>query len=122
MHVDTGKSIWFPMVLGVRYESREITERLFGELAGKSGGKKSRKYRNQARKRSLNLTRNRMPGILLLRRRVAEYYFGAKISIWLKERNHVVCIEFRMQWRPLLTICHPAASMPEQHQLPGPVV
>lgn len=69
MHVDTEKTIRFPMDLGVLYESREITEGLFDELAGKSAGKKPGTYRHQARKRSLNLAGNKKPGNRLLRLR-----------------------------------------------------
>lgn len=48
-------------------ESREISERLIDELAKQSGSKKPRTYREQARKRYLNLAKNKKSGENLLR-------------------------------------------------------
>lgn len=53
--------------LGLLNESREISEKLIDELAKQSGSKKPRTYREQARKRYLNLAKNKKPGKNLLR-------------------------------------------------------
>ena len=61
-----------PSDLGLLSESREITEELINEMAAKDGGKKPRTYRQQARKRYLNLAKNRNPGKKLLRQGVRQ--------------------------------------------------
>ena len=66
------QAIRYPTDLGLLNESREITEELIDELAEKSGGKKPRTYREQARKRYLNLAKNKKPGKRLLRQGIRQ--------------------------------------------------
>jgi len=61
------QAIRYPTDLGLLNESREISEKLIDELARQSGGKKPRTYREQARKRYLNLAKNKRPRKNLLR-------------------------------------------------------
>lgn len=56
------QAIRYPTDLGLLNESREITEQLIDELASKSGVKKPRIYREQARKRYLTIAKNKKPG------------------------------------------------------------
>lgn len=61
------QAVRYPTDLGLLNESREITEELIDELALKSGVKKPRTYRQQARKRYLSLAKNKKPGKRLIR-------------------------------------------------------
>ena len=61
------QAIKYPTDLGLLNESREISEKLIDDLAMESGHKKPRMYREQARKRYLNLAKNKKPGKKLLR-------------------------------------------------------
>lgn len=66
------QAIRYPTDLGLLNESREITEKLIDELAKESGAKKPRTYREQARKRYLNLAKNKKPGKRLLRQGIRQ--------------------------------------------------
>lgn len=61
------QAIRFPTDLGLLDESREITEQLIDQLCSDLGAKKPRTYRQLARKRYLQLAKNRKPGRSLLR-------------------------------------------------------
>ena len=67
-----GQAIRYPTDLGLLNESREITEKLIDELAKASNVKKPRTYREQARKRYLNLAKNKKPGKRLLRQGIRQ--------------------------------------------------
>jgi transposase, IS5 family len=56
-----------PTDLGLLNESRQITEKLIDQLAKESGVKKPRTYRKQAKKRYLNIVKNKKPGRKLIR-------------------------------------------------------
>jgi len=66
------QAVRYPTDLGLLNESREITEKLIDELAKKSGAKKPRTYREQARKRYLSLAKNKKPGKRLLRQGIRQ--------------------------------------------------
>lgn len=66
------QAVRYPTDLGLLKESREITEELIDELVLKNGGKKPRTYRQQARKRYLNLAKNKKPAKRLLRQGIRQ--------------------------------------------------
>lgn len=57
-----GQVICYPTDLGLLNESCEITEKLVDELAKENGARKPQTYREQARKRYLNLAKNKKSG------------------------------------------------------------
>jgi hypothetical protein len=66
------QAIRYPTDLGLLNESRKIAEELIDELAKASNVKKPRTYREQARKRYLNLAKNKKPGKRLLRQGIRQ--------------------------------------------------
>jgi hypothetical protein len=66
------QAIRYPTDLRLLNESREITEELIDGLAKASNVKKPRTYREQARKRYLNLAKNKKPGKRLLRQGIRQ--------------------------------------------------
>jgi hypothetical protein len=66
------QAIRYPTDLGLLNESREISEQLIDELATGSGVRKPRTYREQARKRYLNIAKNKKPGRKLIRQGIRQ--------------------------------------------------
>jgi len=66
------QAIRYPIDLGILNESRKISEKLIDELAKQSSSKKPRTYREQAKKRYLNFSKNKKPGKGLLRQGIRQ--------------------------------------------------
>ena len=66
------QAVRFPTDLGLLNESREISEKLIDELAKESGVKKPRTYREEAKKRYLNIAKNKKPGRKLIRQGIRQ--------------------------------------------------
>lgn len=66
------QAVRYPTDLGLLDESRKVTEQLIHELAKEIGVKKQRTYREEAKKRYLNIAKNKKPGRKMIRQGIRQ--------------------------------------------------
>jgi len=81
------QAIRYPTDLGLLNESREITENLIDDLTRRSGVKKPRTYREQARKRHLTIAKNKKPGRKLIRQGIRQ-----QLQYLRRNLSHIDCL------------------------------